>query len=314
MRVAVLDDYQGVALSMADWAGVRASADVTTFRDHVSDPESLTQRLLPYDVVVLMRERTPLPGVVIERLPNLKLIVTTGRRNPVIDVESARRRGIPVCNTSSPGNSTSELTWALILGLSRHLVAEATSMRTGGWQATIGATLAGRTLGILGLGRIGAAVATIGRAFGMDVLGWSRSLTQERAAAAGATAVAFEQLLAQSDVVTIHLVLSDETRGLVGERELALMKPNALLINTSRGPIVDTAALIRALESGRLGGAGLDVYDEEPLPPDHPLRSAPRTLLTPHIGYVTDSVYRVFFTEAVENIEAFLAGRPIRVI
>jgi phosphoglycerate dehydrogenase-like enzyme len=312
MKVAVLDDYQGVALEMADWSRVRSRAEVDVFNDHVSDPASVRSRLAPYDIVVLMRERTPLPAEVIEQLPKLQLIVTTGRRNPVIDVEAARRRGIPVCNTSSPAGSTSELTWALILALSRHLVTEATNVRDGGWQTTVGRDLAGRTLGVLGLGRIGTQVAAVGRAFGMHVIGWSRSLTPERAAEAGATSVAFEDLLGAADIVTIHLVLSETTRGLVGGRELGLMKPGALLINTSRGPIVDTAALVDALDTGRLGGAGLDVYDEEPLPRTHPLRSAPRALVTPHIGYVTEGVYRVFYTEAVENIEAFLDGRPIR--
>jgi phosphoglycerate dehydrogenase-like enzyme len=312
MLVAVLDDYQGVALEMADWSRVLSRAEVQAFSDHVSDPSTLRSRLAPFDVVVLMRERTPLPAEVIERLPNLKLIVTTGRRNPVIDVEAARRRGIPVCNTTSPAGSTSELTWALILALSRHLVAEVANVRGGGWQTTLGRDLAGRTLGVLGLGRIGTQVAAVGRAFGMNVVGWSRSLTAERAAEVGATSVGFDDVLRAADIVTIHLVLSDTTLGLVGRRELSLMKPGALLINTSRGPIVDTPALVDALDTGRLAGAGLDVYDEEPLPRDHPLRSTPRALVTPHIGYVTEGVYRVFFTEAVENIEAFLAGRPIR--
>jgi phosphoglycerate dehydrogenase-like enzyme len=312
MRVAVLDDYQGVAMDMADWSRVLAQGEVDVFRDHITDPAGLRERLAPYDVVVLMRERTPLPAEVIEQLPRLKLVVTTGRRNPAIDIEAARRRGIPVCNTASPGSSTSELTWALILGLSRHLVTEVTNVRAGSWQTTVGRDLAGSTLGVLGLGRIGAQVATVGRAFGMRVLAWSRTLTSERAAQVGAIAAGLEEVLAGSDVVTIHLPLADSTTGLVGQRELALMKPGALLVNTSRGPIVDTSALMRALVSGHLGGAGLDVYDEEPLPLGHPLRSMPQVLVTPHIGYVTEGVYRVFFTEAVEDIEAFLAGTPIR--
>ncbi|MGH3510506.1 MAG: D-2-hydroxyacid dehydrogenase family protein [Nocardioidaceae bacterium] len=314
MRIAVLDDYQGVALAMADWSRVLARADVDVFRDHVADPAALTTRLAPYDGVVLMRERTALPASVIEALPNLKLVVTTGRRNPAIDLEALSGRGVVVCNTESPANSTSELTWALILGLSRHLVEEVTSVREGGWQTTLGSDLAGRTLGIVGLGRIGAQVATVGRAFGMTVLAWSRSLTPERAAQVGATAVSLDDVLSGSDIVTVHVVLSDSTRGLLGQRELALMRPGALLVNTSRGPIVDTVALVRGLDTGRLGGAALDVFEEEPLPPDHPLRTAPRALITPHIGYVTEGVYRVFFEQAVEDIEAFLDGAPIRTV
>jgi phosphoglycerate dehydrogenase-like enzyme len=313
VKIAVLDDYQGVALSMADWSRVQAVADVRVFRDHISDVGTLVERLAPYDVLVMMRERTPLPAAVVERLPRLKLVVTTGRRNASIDIEALRARGVPVCNTESVGTSTPELTWALILGLSRHLVTSAADVRDGRWQTTIGADLAGRTLGIVGLGRIGAKVARVGTAFGMDVLGWGRHLTTEGATAAGARAVPFEEVLRSSDVVTIHVVLSAETRALVGERELALMKPGALLVNTSRGPVVDTDHLVAALESGHLGGAAVDVFDEEPLPVDHPLRSTRRLLATPHIGYVTERGYRVFYGQAVENIEAFLAGSPIRV-
>jgi phosphoglycerate dehydrogenase-like enzyme len=261
-----------------------------------------------------MRERTPLPARLVERLPKLKLVVTTGRRNSSIDIEAMRRRGILVCNTDSLPTPAAELTWALILGLSRHLVTSASDVREGRWQTTIGTDLAGRTLGIVGLGRIGARVARVGSAFGMDVLGWGRHLTAEDAAAAGARAVSFDDLLRSSDVVTIHVVLSAETRALVGERELTLMKPDALLVNTSRGPVVDTDALVAALKAGRLGGAAVDVFDEEPLPADHPLRSTPRLLATPHIGYVTEGGYRIFYSQVVENIEAFLAGSPIRVI
>jgi phosphoglycerate dehydrogenase-like enzyme len=312
MRIAVLDDYQGVALSVADWSPVLARAEVDTFTDHVVDPDSLAERLAPYDVVVLMRERTPLRSEVIDRLPSLRLVVSTGRRNPAIDLDALRARGIPVCATDSPITAPGELTWALILGLARHLVTEHQNVRDGAWQTTLGTDLAGRTLGLVGLGRIGSHVAKVGVAFGMDVLAWSPHLDDARAGAAGATAVPFERLLADSDVISIHVPLNDGTRGLIGAEELALMKPGALLVNTSRGPIVDEAALLGALAAGRLGGVGLDVFDEEPLPADHPLRTAPRTLLSPHIGYVTEATYRVFFGGVVEDIAAWLDGSPIR--
>jgi phosphoglycerate dehydrogenase-like enzyme len=265
-------------------------------------------------VVVAMRERTPLPREVITALPRLRLIVSTGRRNPVIDVEAARERGIPVCGTGSLSTAPAELTWALILGLARDLVTEATQVRDGGWQTALGRDLAGSTLGILGLGRIGAQVAAVGAAFGMRVQAWSQNLTDERAAEVGVERVELDALLAGADVVTLHLVLSDRTRGLVGARELGLMKPDALLVNTSRAGLVDTPALVEALHAGRLGGLGVDVFDEEPLPADHPLRSTPRTLATPHVGYVTRNVYRNFFAGVVEDIAAYLEGEPIRTL
>ncbi|HET6625906.1 MAG TPA: D-2-hydroxyacid dehydrogenase family protein [Nocardioidaceae bacterium] len=314
MRVAILDDYQQVSLSMADWQPVRGRATIDVFTDHLTDPPSLVERLAPYDILVLMRERTLLPAAVIDALPQLKLIVSTGRRNPGIDLDTARARGVVVCGTDSPATAPVELTWALILGLARHLVTEAENVRDGGWQTAVGRDLAGAKLGIVGLGRLGAPVAAVGRAFGMEVLGWSRSLSKERAATHGVEAVGLHELLGRSDVVTIHLPLTEETRGLIGARELALMKPGALLVNTSRGPIIDEAALLAALADGSLGGVGLDVFDEEPLPVDHPLRTAPRTLLTPHVGYVTEGTYRVFYGEVVENIVAFLDGAPIRAL
>jgi phosphoglycerate dehydrogenase-like enzyme len=314
VRIAVLDDYQQVALTMADWGPVLERASVDAFSDHVVSPPALAERLAPYDAVVLMRERTPLPAEVIEALPRLRLIVTTGRRNPVIDLAAARARGVVVCNTDSPATAPVELTWALILGLARHLAVEDANLRGGGWQSTVGRDLAGSVLGVVGLGRLGTPVATVGRAFGMEVLGWSRSLSRERARSVGAQAVGLEELLGRADVVTVHLPLTEETRGLIGVRELALMKPGALLVNTSRGPIVDEAALLDALSAGRLGGAGLDVFDVEPLPVGHPLLSAPRTLLSPHVGYVTEGTYRVFFGEVVEDIVAFLDGAPIRTV
>jgi phosphoglycerate dehydrogenase-like enzyme len=314
MRAAVLDDYEGVALRVADWSPVLERVDVDVFSEHIDDEDELARRLAPYDIVVLMRERTPMPASLLERLPNLRLLASTGRKNASIDVAAARDRGITVCGTDSPSSAPGELTWALILGLARNLVVEAERMRRGGWQSSLGADLAGRTLGVIGLGRIGTQVAAVGNAFGMDVLAWSENLTVERAAEVGVRAVPLDRLLAEADVVTVHQVLSKRTRGLLGARELALMKPTALLVNTSRAPIVDTMALLAALEEGRIGGAGLDVFDEEPLPADHPLRTAPRTLLTPHIGYVTEEVFRTYYQGVVEDITAFLDGSPIRTL
>lgn len=314
MKIAVLDDYQGVALSLADWGRVQALGTVDVFTDHLADPERLVTRLAPYDVVVLMRERTPMPAAVIDRLPALRLLVTTGARNASIDVEAARRRGVVVSGTGSLGTAPAELTWALILGWSRHLLTEADNLRTGGWQTTVGRDLAGRTIGIVGLGRIGTQVARVAGAFGMEVLAWSHHLTPDRAAEAGARAVSLEELLAASDVVTVHQVLSDRTRLLIGAAELARMKPDALLVNTSRAGIVDTSALVAALGEGRIGGAALDVFEQEPLPEDDPLRRTPGLLLTPHIGYVTEAVYRRFYGEVVEDILAFAAGEPVRTL
>lgn len=312
LRVAVLDDYQQVALAMADWEPVLARGTVEVFADHMVSVRDLVARLAAYHVVVLMRERTPMPSEVIEALPNLKLIVTTGARNSAVDLDAARRQNVVVSGTGSLGSGPVELSWALILGLSRNLLTETDQMRGGGWQTAIGRDLSGDTLGLLGLGRTGTRMAQIGTAFGMDVLAWSKNLTVERAAAVGARAVGFDALLRTADVLSVHLGLNDQTRSLLGARELALMKPTALLINTARGPIVDEVALIDALASGSLAGAGLDVYDVEPLPVDHPLRSTPRTLLTPHVGFVTERTYRRFFAEAVEDIMCFLGGEPIR--
>ena len=318
MRIAVLDDYQGVALTSADWSPVTGHptrpCTVDVFRDHLADPSALVERLEPYDAVVVMRERTPLPRQVLTRLPRLRLVVTTGRRNPSIDTAAAAEAGITVCGTDSLATAPAELTWALVLGLARHLLPEAAAMRTGGWQTTVGRDLAGHTLGLIGLGRIGSQVAAVGGAFGMEVVAWSRALTAERAEAAGARSVTLDALLSSSDVVSVHLPLADATRGLLGERELSLMRADALLVNTSRGPIVDEAALLAALERGHLGGVGLDVFDEEPLPAEHPLRTAPRTLLTPHLGYVTRDVYATFFAGVVEDVTAYLDGALIRLL
>ena len=312
--IAVLDDYQGVALSVADWSGLQAQGRVDVFTDHVTDHDGLVERLQHHDAVVLMRERTPFPAAVIDRLGRLKLIVTTGRRNPVLDVAAAAGRGIVVCHTRGLVSSTAELTWALILGLSRNLIAEVQSFSAGGWQTTIGRDLAGSTLGILGFGRIGSQVARVGQAFGMRVLAASRSLDAEGGRTAGVEPGSVTDVLEGSDIVSIHLPLNDQTRGLLGRDALALMKPTALLINTSRGPIVDTVALREALATGRLGGAGIDVFDHEPPAPDDPLRQTPGLLATPHLGYVSRNGLGLFYADAVADIEAFIAGAPVRVV
>ena len=306
VRVAVLDDYQNVALTMADWSLVTQRADVTIFTDHVSDPDALVDRLAPFDVVFVMRERTPLPGSVIERLPRLRMIASTGPFNASIDNDAAAAAGIHVGTTGGTVASTVELVWALILGASRHLVAERQAVAEGHWQTTVGRELDRRVLGVLGLGRIGARVARIGVAFGMDVVAWSANLTPEAAAEAGARYLSRAEFFATADVLTVHLKLSERTRGLVGAAELGAMKPTALLVNTSRGPIVDEAALIAALQSGSIAGAALDVFDTEPLPAGHPLRTLPNVLATPHIGYVADRPYRIFFRDGVAAIAEWL--------
>ncbi len=313
-RVAVLDDYQNVARDMAVWNSLPADVSVDFFRDHLSAEDDVARRLKPYEVVVAMRERTPFPRTLLERLPNLRLLVTTGMRNASIDVGAAADLGVTVSGTDGLPYPTAELTWALILALARKVPTEDAETRAGEWQVTMGEGLQGKTLGVIGLGRLGSQVARIGRAFGMNLVAWSQNLTAERAAELGAELVPKDELLSESDFVTIHLVLSDRTRGLLGERELSLMTRSAYLVNTSRGPIVDESALIRALESGAIAGAGLDVFDVEPLPLDHKLRSLPNTVLTPHMGYVTAETYRIFYGDAVEDIAAFLDGRPVRVL
>jgi phosphoglycerate dehydrogenase-like enzyme len=314
VKIAILDDYQGVALGAAPWGELGADAQLVAFSDHVADDDALVARLEPFDVVVAMRERTPFDRGRLERLPNLRLLVTTGMRNASIDVAAANELGVTVTGTGGVTTDTAELTWALILALARQVPAEDRALREGGWQRTVGMELAGRTLGVIGLGHQGAPVSRVGLAFGMRVLAWSRRLTPERAAEHGAEAVERDVLLREADVVTIHLRLAEGTRGLIGAAELALMKPTALLVNTSRGPIVDEQALVRALHDGSIGGAALDVYDTEPLPAGHPLRGAPNTVLTPHIGYVTEATYRVFYREALEDVAAWRAGAPVRVI
>jgi phosphoglycerate dehydrogenase-like enzyme len=309
VKIAVLDDYQGVALKMADWSAVQARAELDIYNDHLADTDAVAKRLLPYDIVCVMRERTPLRRELIERLPNLKLIASTGPRNASIDLEAAAARGIDVAHTGYFGSPTVELTWALILASARHIVAEADALRGGGWQHTIGDDLAGKTLGVIGLGNLGGKIAKVGLAFGMNVIAWSQNLTAEKAALAGARLEAKEALLRESDVVSIHLVLSERTRGLIGAHELNLMKPTARLVNTSRGPIVVESALIAALKERRIAGAAIDVYDTEPLPPGHPYRKLENLLATPHIGYVSRGLYERFYQDTASNILAWLQAR-----
>ncbi|GFG76700.1 D-2-hydroxyacid dehydrogenase family protein [Mycobacterium botniense] len=306
MKVAILDDYQQVALRMADWSAVAARAEIVVFHDHLADPDALVERLAPFDVVCVMRERTPLPRSIIERLPNLRMIASTGPFNASIDLGAAAERGIYVSTTGGYIESTVELTWALILAAARRLVDESLSVRSGGWQTSVGRQLAGSVLAVLGLGRIGTRVARVGQAFGMQVIAWSANLTPQATEQAGVSYVPKDELFRLADVLTIHLVLSERTRHLVGADELALMKPTALLVNTSRGPIVDEAALIGALQSHRLAAAGLDVFDIEPLPAGHPLRSLDNVVATPHLGYVADRVYRTFYGEAAAKIARWL--------
>jgi len=307
--VAVLDDYQNAALRLADWSVLDGRASVTVFNDHVADTDAVVERLKAFEVLCVMRERTPLPRAVLERLPRLKLIVSTGARNAAIDTAAAAERGVAVAFTGYTSAPTIEMTWALILAASRHVVAENLAFRRGGWQQGVGVGLAGKTLGVLGLGRVGGAVAKVGALFGMKVITWSPNMTPERAAAGGATAVSKEDLLRQSDVLTIHMVLSPKTRGLLGAEDLALMKTSSLLVNTSRGPLVDEAALVTALTSRKIAMAALDVFDTEPLPADHPFRSLDNVLGTPHIGYVADDLYRTFYGDTVKAVDAWLAER-----
>ncbi|MDQ0189061.1 D-2-hydroxyacid dehydrogenase family protein [Alicyclobacillus cycloheptanicus] len=316
LQCAILDDYQGVALSMADWSSIEDTISVTAFQQHFADEDALVAAVSQCDIVVVMRERTPFHGALFERLPNLKLLVTTGMRNASIDLDAAKRHGVVVCGTESHSRAPAELTWALILGLAKNLVKENMELRRNGpWQSTVSTDLRGKTLGVLGLGRIGMQVAQIGLAFGMQVVAWSQNLTEDRANAAGARlAASKEALLREADFVTIHLVLSDRTRGLIGRRDLQLMRSTAYLINTSRSGIVDQAALQDALRRGLIAGAGLDVFDVEPLPSDHPYRSLPNVLATPHIGYVSQDTYQAWFTQVVEDIEAYLNGSPVRLL
>ncbi|MFS8102412.1 D-2-hydroxyacid dehydrogenase family protein [Lentzea alba] len=307
MKCVVLDDYQGVALTNADWSGL----DVTVVRDHLSDP---APALADAECVVIMRERTPFTAALFARLPRLRLLITSGMRNASIDLEAARAHGVTVCGTGSAKTPPTELTWALILGLARHLATENAAFHSGGpWQSTVGVDLAGRVLGLVGFGNLGRAVGRIGKAFGMDVVAWSPNLTLDRVEPEGVRlASSLHDLLGQADFASIHLVLSDRSRGLVDAAALACLKPSAFLINTSRAAIVDAAALLEVLREKRIAGAGLDVFEVEPLPLTDELRTLPNVLATPHLGYVTEANYRTYFQEAVEDIHAFIAGAPIR--
>jgi phosphoglycerate dehydrogenase-like enzyme len=326
MRVAILDDYQQVSLASADWSAVRSLGQIDVFAQPIARTEALVSALEPYDVVVAMRERTYFDAARLGQLPRLRLLVTTGMGNAAIDLAACAARGVTVCGTGGIGSSTAELTWGLILALLRHIPEEDRRMKlsgraggaalgvSGGWQQTVGTGLEGKRLGVAGFGNLGRRVARIGHAFGMNVAVWSQNLDPDAAAQEQVEAVSKEALFSASDVVTLHYKLSERSMGLVGPAELALMKPSAYLVNTSRGPLVDSAALIAALRSGAIAGAALDVYDVEPLPLSDPLRSAPNVVLTPHLGYVTEETYRVFYGDAAEDIAAFAKGAPVRVL
>lgn len=312
-RLAILDDYQGVAMSMGPWERLQG-VEITVFRDTVTDREALVQRLAPFDAILAMRERTPFPRALIERLPNLRLLITTAARNRSIDAAACAEKGIVFCGTPSHGDPTVDITWGLIIGLMRDLPAQERALREGRWQTSVGTGLEGQTLGVVGLGKLGGRVAKVAQAFGMKVIAWSQNLTAERAAEIGAERVEKEALFERADVVTLHLILSDRSRGIVGAEELARMKRTAFIVNTSRGPLIDQDALIAALKEGRIAGAGIDVFDIEPLPAGHPILGAPNTLLTPHLGYVSQQNYRAYYEGCVEAIKAFNAGAPVRVI
>ncbi|MDQ1045691.1 D-2-hydroxyacid dehydrogenase family protein [Streptomyces sp. V4I2] len=314
LRCAVLDDFQGAAARSADWSAIEEDVEVVALREHLADEDALAAALVDVDIVVTLRERAQFPASLFARLPRLKLLVASGMRNSVIDYAAAEAHGVTVCGTASSSTPPVELTWALLLGLARGIVEENNALRSGGpWQQTVGADLHGRRLGLLGLGKIGSRVARVGLAFGMHVSAWSQNLTKERADEVGVgLAPSKESLLESSDFVSVHLALGDRTRALLGPAELALMKPTAYLVNTSRAAIVDQDALLSALREGRIAGAAVDVFDTEPLPADHPLRTAPRLLATPHLGYVSRANYTTYYGQAVENIRAYLSGHPVR--
>jgi D-3-phosphoglycerate dehydrogenase len=314
-RFAILDDYQNIALSMADWSKVSGDLEIKVFNAHLGAADKVIAALQGFEIVCAMRERTAFPRAVIEKLPQLKLLITTGLRNASIDVAAAKERGVVVCGTPAVGSPTSGIAVGLMLELTRRISYENARMKAGvPWQTTIGMDLEGLTLGVLGLGKLGTRTAKIAQAFGMKVIAWSQNLTPEKCAEIGVGYVAKEDLFRQSDIVTIHVVLSQRTRGIVGAKELGLMKPSAYLINTSRGPIIEEAALLAALRDKKIGGAGLDVFDIEPLPIDHPLRKMDNVVLTPHLGYVSIQNYRAYFAGVVDDIRAFLEGKPVRVI
>ena len=316
LRCAILDDYQQAALQLADWSSLNDKVDVKVFTEHMNDEDEVVEAIQDCEIVVIMRERTPFRKSLFDRLPQLKLLVTTGMRNASIDLEAAASHGVVVCGTQGKSEPTTELTWALILGLARNITHEYHALRANGpWQSTLGTDLGGKRLGLLGLGKIGSRVARIGQAFGMEVIAWSQNLTKERTDELGVQlAASKEELLETSDFVSIHLVLSERTRGLIGAEELRRMKPTAYLINTSRALIIDQPALIEALQSNRIAGAGIDVYETEPLPKDNIFRTLPNVLTTPHLGYVSRGNYEIFYRDAVEDIQAYLKGAPIRTL
>ena len=313
-RIAILDDYQHVAMKMADWSHLKGKADITVFHDHVADENDVVKRLLPFNAVCVMRERTPLPHSVLSQLPNLKLVVSTGQRNASIDMQAAADLGITVTPTGYHSSGAPELTWTLLLAAARNIVSEHAAMRNGEWQQKIGIDIQGKTIGIVGLGKIGSRIASYALSFGMKVIAWSENLTAETAEKYGATLVSKEELFRRADFISVHLVLSSRSREIVTATDLALMKPTAWFINTSRGPLVDETALVSALEARSIAGAALDTFDQEPLPPGHRLRGLDNALLTPHLGYVTEDQYQVFYRCTVENIQAFLDGAPIRAL
>jgi phosphoglycerate dehydrogenase-like enzyme len=314
-RCAILDDYQDVSLKLADWSKVAADLDIEVFNEHLGGADNVVKALSGFNIVCAMRERTGFPRAVIEKLPDLKLLITTGMRNASIDVAAANERGVVVCGTSSAGNPTSGIAIGLMLELTRRIGYENARMKSGvPWQTTIGPDLDGMTLGVLGLGKLGQRTARIGKAFGMNVIAWSTNLTPEKCKEAGVDYVSKEDLFRQADIVTIHVVLSARSRGLVGAKELALMKPTAYIVNTSRGPIIEEAALLAALRENKIAGAGLDVFDTEPLPLDHPLRKMDNVVITPHLGYVALQNYRSYMAGVVEDIRAFIDGKPLRVM
>ena len=314
MKLAILDDYQGTAKDLADWSKLPAGVEVEFFQDHIVDEDQLVERLGDFDLVQGMRERTPFPRSVLSRLPNLRLLITTGRRNASFDIEAASELGITVCGTNGGGEGTTELTWGLILAMLRHIPEEERRSRAGSWGTTVGIGVKGKTLGLIGLGHIGSQVARVAKAFDMNVIAWSQNMTHERANECGATLVDKETLFRDSDIVSVHLVLSDRTRGLVGKSDLAFMKPSAYIVNTSRGPIIDEMALIDVLERKAIAGAALDTFVIEPLPKDHPFFKTPNTLISPHLGYVIDDSYEAFYAGVIENVRAFTSGEPVRTI
>jgi phosphoglycerate dehydrogenase-like enzyme len=314
VRIAVIDDWQRVASDTVDWSPLAAVGQVEFLHDYPASTAQMQTRLAPYQVICVMRERTAFDEALLRGLPQLKLLVTGGMRNAALDLKTCAELGIQVCGTDSYKQAAPELTWALLMAMTRNLIAETASLRDGGWQVGLGGDLYGKTLGILGLGSIGQKVAQYGQAFGMRVIAWSENLTDERAAQAGVSRVSKQQLFEQADVLSVHLVLSERSRGIVDRQALAWMKPSALLVNTARGPIVDESALIEALQAKRLAGAALDVFSEEPLPPEHPFRRLPNVLATPHVGYVTANNYRLFFSQMIEDIQAWHAGQPIRLL